>query len=107
MFDLKKDWSISFAGCGFMGIYYVGATSCILERFPRFIQDASKIYGASAGALMAAVLTVGIPLGELGPTTSRLTKLHSKIRHFNTTLVISKYARLKEQYSRCHLNHYV
>ncbi|XP_030578806.1 patatin-like phospholipase domain-containing protein 2 [Archocentrus centrarchus] len=62
MFDLKKEWSISFAGCGFMGIYYIGATSCILERFPRFIQDASKIYGASAGALTAAVLTLGIPL---------------------------------------------
>ncbi|XP_044213142.1 patatin-like phospholipase domain-containing protein 2 [Thunnus albacares] len=62
MFDLKKEWSISFAGCGFMGIYYVGATSCILERFPGFIRDASKIYGASAGALMASVLSVGIPL---------------------------------------------
>ncbi|KAI3371075.1 hypothetical protein L3Q82_023710, partial [Scortum barcoo] len=61
MTDMKKDWSISFAGCGFMGIYYVGATSCILERFPGFIRDASKIYGASAGALMAAILTVGIP----------------------------------------------
>ncbi|XP_056271679.1 patatin-like phospholipase domain-containing protein 2 isoform X2 [Pseudoliparis swirei] len=45
-----------------MGIYYVGASSCILERFPGFIQGASKIYGASAGALMAAVLTVGVPL---------------------------------------------
>ncbi|XP_072241365.1 patatin-like phospholipase domain-containing protein 2 [Leuresthes tenuis] len=64
MFDLKKDWSISLAGCGFMGIYYVGVTSCILERFPRFIRDASKIYGASAGSLMAAVLTLGIPLDK-------------------------------------------
>uniref|UniRef100_A0A8D3DCR1 triacylglycerol lipase n=1 Tax=Scophthalmus maximus TaxID=52904 RepID=A0A8D3DCR1_SCOMX len=62
MFDLKKDWSISFAGCGFMGIYYVGATGCILERFPRFVEDASKIYGSSAGALMAAALTTGTPL---------------------------------------------
>ncbi|XP_056271684.1 patatin-like phospholipase domain-containing protein 2 isoform X2 [Pseudoliparis swirei] len=62
MVDLEKEWSISFAGCGFMGIYYVGASSCILERFPGFIQGASKIYGASAGALMAAVLTVGVPL---------------------------------------------
>ncbi|XP_071347888.1 1-acylglycerol-3-phosphate O-acyltransferase Pnpla3-like [Trachinotus anak] len=62
MFDLKKDWSISFAGCGFMGIYYVGATSCVLERFPRLLQDAFKMYGASAGSLMAAVLTIGIPL---------------------------------------------
>ncbi|XP_069018842.1 patatin-like phospholipase domain-containing protein 2 [Embiotoca jacksoni] len=64
MFDLKKEWSISFAGCGFMGIYYVGVTSCILERFPRFIQDACKIYGASAGALMAAILTLGIPVDK-------------------------------------------
>lgn len=109
MFDLKKDWSISFAGCGFMGIYYVGATSCILERLPRLVQDASKIYGASAGALMAAVLTIGIPLGELelGPTTSPRTKLHSKICHFNTTSAISRWTRLNEQYSRCHLNQYV
>ena len=85
MLDLDKEWSISFAGCGFMGIYYVGACSCILERFPRFIQDASNIYGASAGALMAAVLTVGFPLGELQVPAS-LTKLHSKICLFNATL---------------------
>lgn len=49
-----------------MGIYYVGVIGCILERFPRFIRDASKIYGASAGALMAAIITLGIPLGEWG-----------------------------------------
>uniref|UniRef100_A0A3B5QB79 PNPLA domain-containing protein n=1 Tax=Xiphophorus maculatus TaxID=8083 RepID=A0A3B5QB79_XIPMA len=61
-----KEWSISFAGCGFMGIYYVGVISCILQRFPRFIRDASTIYGASAGALMAAIITLGIPLGEWG-----------------------------------------
>lgn len=67
MLDLQKEWSISFAGCGFMGIYYVGVTSCILERFPRFIQDAFKIYGASAGALMAAALSTGTPLGEPWP----------------------------------------
>lgn len=64
MLDLERDWSLSFAGCGFMGIYYVGVSSCILERCPRFIRDASRFYGASAGALMAAVLSAGIPLGE-------------------------------------------
>uniref|UniRef100_UPI0037E86E58 patatin-like phospholipase domain-containing protein 2 n=1 Tax=Semicossyphus pulcher TaxID=241346 RepID=UPI0037E86E58 len=62
MLDLQTEWGISFAGCGFMGIYYVGASSCILARSPRFIQDASKICGASSGALMAAVLSLGIPL---------------------------------------------
>ncbi|KAM3869669.1 patatin-like phospholipase domain-containing protein 2 [Diretmus argenteus] len=62
MFDLKKEWCISFAGCGFMGIYYIGATSCIFERFPRLVQDASRIYGASAGALIAAMCAIGIPV---------------------------------------------
>ncbi|XP_054631827.1 patatin-like phospholipase domain-containing protein 2 [Dunckerocampus dactyliophorus] len=63
MFSLKQqEWSISFAGCGFMGIYYVGASSCLLRRFPALIHNASKIYGASAGALMAAVLATGVPL---------------------------------------------
>ncbi|XP_077453663.1 patatin-like phospholipase domain-containing protein 2 [Stigmatopora argus] len=58
----EKEWSISFAGCGFMGIYYVGACSCILERFPHLIRNASKIYGASAGALIAVSLVTGVPL---------------------------------------------
>ncbi|XP_034089205.1 patatin-like phospholipase domain-containing protein 2 isoform X1 [Gymnodraco acuticeps] len=59
MLDLKEDWSISFAECGFMGNYYVGASCCLLEHYPRFILDSSQIYGASAGALMAAVLAIG------------------------------------------------
>lgn len=75
MMDLEQDWSISFAGCGFMGIYYVGVSSCILDRCPRFIRDAFRIYGASAGALVATVLSAGIPLGELSFTTAQ-TYLH-------------------------------
>ncbi len=86
MIDLKKEWSISFAGCGFMGIYYVGATSCILERFPRFIHDASKIYGASAGALMAAVHTAGVPLGELIDGLSHSHRTSFKVLHFIPSL---------------------
>lgn len=70
MLDLEKDWSLSFAGCGFMGVYYVGVASCLLQRFPRLVHGAYKIYGASAGALMAAVLSAGIPLGEPWSFTS-------------------------------------
>ncbi|CAL8263163.1 unnamed protein product [Merluccius merluccius] len=62
MFDLKKDWAVSFAGCGFMGIYYIGAASCISERLPWFFQGASQIYGASSGALIATILSNGISL---------------------------------------------
>lgn len=75
MLDLQQQWSISFAGCGFMGIYYVGAASCILERFPRLIHGASRIYGASAGALTAAVLTAGVSLGKPPSSTAGADRL--------------------------------
>uniref|UniRef100_A0A8C3AL74 PNPLA domain-containing protein n=1 Tax=Cyclopterus lumpus TaxID=8103 RepID=A0A8C3AL74_CYCLU len=64
MFDWDQEWNISFAGCGFRSIYHLGALSCILERVPRLVHGASKICGASSGCLVAAALTVGIPMGE-------------------------------------------
>ncbi|XP_062851204.1 patatin-like phospholipase domain containing 3 [Trichomycterus rosablanca] len=57
MFDLKAGWNLSFAGCGFLGIYHIGVSSCLLEKAPYLIHGANKIYGASAGALTASVLT--------------------------------------------------
>lgn len=84
MFDLQKEWSVSFAGCGFMGIYYVGAASCVRERCPGLFQDASKICGASAGALIAAVLSLGLPLGE--PMFDRTKHKH---KHFNPKLFLA------------------
>ncbi|KAM4619397.1 1-acylglycerol-3-phosphate O-acyltransferase Pnpla3-like isoform 1-T1 [Polymixia lowei] len=62
MFRSAEKWNISFAGCGFSSVYYLGALSCILERVPRLVQDASKICGASSGCLVAASLVVGIPI---------------------------------------------
>ncbi|XP_055045800.2 patatin-like phospholipase domain containing 3 isoform X1 [Misgurnus anguillicaudatus] len=57
MFDLKEGWNLSFAGCGFLGIYHIGVASCLLEQAPYLVRGATKIYGASAGALTASVLT--------------------------------------------------
>ncbi|XP_041852902.1 patatin-like phospholipase domain-containing protein 2 [Melanotaenia boesemani] len=65
MFNWAEEWNISFAGCGFRSIYYVGALSCILERVPQLVHGASKICGASSGCLVAAALTVGIPIEQL------------------------------------------
>ncbi|XP_029902164.1 patatin-like phospholipase domain containing 3 [Myripristis murdjan] len=56
MFDLKGGWNLSFAGCGFLGIYHIGVASCLLEKAPYLVKGATKLYGASAGALTASVL---------------------------------------------------
>ncbi|XP_061438344.1 patatin-like phospholipase domain-containing protein 2 isoform X2 [Rhineura floridana] len=57
-------WSVSFAGCGFLGVYHIGAATCLQERAPRIIRDARQICGASAGALTGAVLVGGGSLVE-------------------------------------------
>ncbi|XP_015256097.1 PREDICTED: patatin-like phospholipase domain-containing protein 2 [Cyprinodon variegatus] len=56
MFDLQGGWNLSFAGCGFLGIYHIGVASCLLEKAPYLVKGATRLYGASAGALTAAVL---------------------------------------------------
>ncbi|KAM6987120.1 patatin-like phospholipase domain containing 3 [Aplochiton taeniatus] len=64
MFDLKGEWNLSFAGCGFLGIYHIGVASCLLEKAPYLVKGATKIYGASAGALTASVLASEASLAE-------------------------------------------
>uniref|UniRef100_A0A8C4XWR2 triacylglycerol lipase n=1 Tax=Gopherus evgoodei TaxID=1825980 RepID=A0A8C4XWR2_9SAUR len=64
MFDRERGWSVSFAGCGFLGVYHIGAATCLQERAPHLIRDARRIFGASAGALTGAVLVGGGSLAE-------------------------------------------
>ncbi|XP_048887339.1 patatin-like phospholipase domain-containing protein 2 [Brienomyrus brachyistius] len=66
MFPLDSPWNISFAGCGFLGIYHVGVASCLQEQAPFLVENARHIYGASAGALTASALVTGTCLGEAG-----------------------------------------
>lgn len=56
----KKDDSsvnLSFCGCGFLGIYHVGVTSCFHEYAPQLSRH--KISGSSAGALVAVAHICG------------------------------------------------
>uniref|UniRef100_A0A8C5H3V8 triacylglycerol lipase n=1 Tax=Gouania willdenowi TaxID=441366 RepID=A0A8C5H3V8_GOUWI len=66
MFPLDAPWNISFAGCGFLGIYHVGVASCLTEKAPFLVHHARHIYGASAGALTATALVTEVCLGEAG-----------------------------------------
>ncbi|XP_069084392.1 patatin-like phospholipase domain-containing protein 2 isoform X3 [Pleurodeles waltl] len=64
MFTAGREWNLSFAGCGFLGVYHVGVSSCLQERAPHLISGATRIYGASAGALNAAALACGACLAQ-------------------------------------------
>merc|ERR550534_3062153 len=54
---------LSFAGCGFTGIYHIGAASCLQLCGPQLLRN--KIGGSSAGAMCALALTCDVPLEEV------------------------------------------
>lgn len=54
--------NLSFAGCGFLGIYHVGVAICFKQYAPHLLLD--KISGASAGSLAAVGLICDLPLGK-------------------------------------------
>lgn len=55
--------NLSFAGCGFLGIYHVGVAGCFKKYAPHLLLN--KISGASAGAIAACSLLCDLPLGEM------------------------------------------
>ncbi|XP_021039464.1 1-acylglycerol-3-phosphate O-acyltransferase PNPLA3 isoform X1 [Mus caroli] len=65
MYDPERRWSLSFAGCGFLGFYHVGATLCLSERAPHLLRDARTFFGCSAGALHAVTFVCSLPLGRI------------------------------------------
>lgn len=73
MFPPDSSWNISFAGCGFLGVYHIGVASCLQEHAPFLVANAKKVYGASAGALTATALVGGACLGKRGPGPAFVT----------------------------------
>ena len=53
--------SISLAGCGFLGVYLIGALDCLKSSSPSLLHNTS-ISGASAGALLGACIVCDVPL---------------------------------------------
>ncbi|XP_075235220.1 brummer [Lycorma delicatula] len=55
--------NLSFAGCGFLGIYHVGVAVCFKKYAPHLLLD--KISGASAGGIAACCLLCDLPIGDI------------------------------------------
>ncbi|TRY83442.1 hypothetical protein DNTS_016197 [Danionella cerebrum] len=60
MQESPGQWNISFAGCGFLMAYYCGVYCSLYQRAQFLFKGATKICGASSGALMGAVLACQI-----------------------------------------------
>ncbi|XP_035222796.1 patatin-like phospholipase domain-containing protein 2 [Stegodyphus dumicola] len=67
--------NLSFAGCGFLGIYHVGVASCFREYAPHLL--VTKIAGASVGSIAAAALICDVSLGQ---TTTDILSIAVKAR---------------------------
>uniref|UniRef100_A0A8C5L5I7 Acylglycerol transacylase n=2 Tax=Jaculus jaculus TaxID=51337 RepID=A0A8C5L5I7_JACJA len=65
MYDPERGWSLSFAGCGFLGLYHVGATHCLSERAPHLLRHARMFFGCSSGALHVVAFLSRIPLEQI------------------------------------------
>uniref|UniRef100_A0A8B9GD47 PNPLA domain-containing protein n=1 Tax=Amazona collaria TaxID=241587 RepID=A0A8B9GD47_9PSIT len=63
---LGTPFSLSFSGSGFLALYQVGVVQSLLELAPELLKSACKVYGSSAGSLIAAAVVCGIGLGKTG-----------------------------------------
>ena len=61
----EKPKSISFSGCGFLGVYHIGVASCIKMHSPNWLKGVDRIYGCSAGSIVAAMLLSDVCFGEV------------------------------------------
>ncbi|BFG02936.1 1-acylglycerol-3-phosphate O-acyltransferase Pnpla3 [Drosophila madeirensis] len=57
---MEQRMNLSFAGCGFLGIYHVGVAVCLKKHAPQLLLE--RIAGASAGALAACCLLCDLPI---------------------------------------------
>jgi len=62
--------NISFAGCGFIGIYHVGVSACLKTYAPHLLEN--KILGSSAGAMAAVALVCNLPMEDMARNVVQL-----------------------------------
>lgn len=51
-----KHLNLSFAACGFLGIYHLGAATALCRHGKKLLKTVKAFAGASAGALIATLL---------------------------------------------------
>nr|CAB3262462.1 uncharacterized protein LOC100179837 [Phallusia mammillata] len=67
-----KPKSISFSGCGFLGIYHIGVASCLKQHAPKLVRNFDRIYGCSAGSIIGTMLLTDVCFGEVCYRTMKI-----------------------------------
>ncbi|XP_056589585.1 patatin-like phospholipase domain-containing protein 2 isoform X2 [Triplophysa dalaica] len=60
-----ENLSVSFCGSGFLATYQLGVAQSLLDNAPWILRGAPRVYGASAGSLVAAAVVCGSNLGRV------------------------------------------
>ncbi len=74
----SHSYNLSFAGCGFLGVYHVGVIAC-MRRYAPHLYSNRPVSGASAGAIAAAFLICEV---ETEDCTEYLMGLINKSREY-------------------------
>ncbi|XP_078054090.1 omega-hydroxyceramide transacylase-like [Mustelus asterias] len=67
--------ALSFSGSGFLVTYHIGVTACLLDNMPESVHRAPRVFGASAGSLIAAAVVCAVHLDTFYRSLKRAAKL--------------------------------
>lgn len=73
---MNRKMNLSFAGCGFLGIYHVGVAVCFKKYAPHLLLN--RISGASAGGIAACFLLCDLPISAITSDVLNLVCLARK-----------------------------
>lgn len=60
----RRSFSLLLRGCSFMQVYEAGVLKALQELSPEILKSASKIYGASSGSILAALVLCECDMGK-------------------------------------------
>ncbi|XP_032844832.1 omega-hydroxyceramide transacylase isoform X2 [Tyto alba] len=72
--DSSARFSLSFSGSGFLILYQIGVVQSLMELAPKLLKSACKVYGSSAGSIIAAAVVCGIGLDDIKEFFFTMTK---------------------------------
>lgn len=72
--------NLSLCGCGFLGMYHLGVAGCLVKHGPSFLSKLDRIAGASAGALVAALLVTCPTVKQIEAATDMVYNMAKSIR---------------------------